>query len=70
MYHFKQTRDGTMLGDTRDGDLDWRAISGALHGRGYTGPALFEIPGGDDAWDRLDASSRYVRGLFAGFPAA
>ena len=46
-----------------EGELDWTAILGALRDTGYRGPALFEIPGGPDIWDRLARSTAYIRGL-------
>lgn len=74
--HFKQSHLRELLPDVvGEGDIDWHAILQALHGRGYQGPALFELPPGPDIWDRLTHSAAYVKGLIhkvetAGEPTA
>lgn len=64
-FHFKQLRDGVLLPGVGEGDLDWAAILSALAASGFEGPALFEIPPGDDVWKRLDEGAACVRGLLA-----
>lgn len=65
-FHFKQSVGGRVLGDVRPGDLNWAAIVGAVRDGGFSGPALYEIPGGDDIWERLAQSDAYLRPLLAG----
>lgn len=63
-FHFKQGRERALLPDvTGPGDLDWPALLSALRERGYRGPALFEIPAGPAIWERLEASTAYIRSL-------
>lgn len=64
-FHFKQGPGGAVHGDVSDGEIDWQSILATLHGRGYRGPALFEIPAGPDIWERLDRSAAYIRRLLA-----
>lgn len=63
LFHFKQLRDGEVQPDVGDGELDWRRILRPLHERGYQGPALFEIPPGDDIDARLARSRAYIEAL-------
>jgi sugar phosphate isomerase/epimerase len=65
-YHFKQVAGGAVLPGMGPGDLDWSALTGALAAAGFAGPALFELPPGEDAWERLEAGRDYVRGLIEG----
>lgn len=65
-FHFKQSVGSQVLGDVREGDLDWAEILGAIRASGFSGPALYEIPGGDDIWERLERSDAYLRPLLAG----
>lgn len=64
-FHFKQLRDGALQPGVGDGDLDWSAILAAFRAGDFVGPALFEIPPGEDIWERLDAGTGYIRGLIA-----
>ena len=64
-FHFKQMRAQVLEKTVGDGDLDWTRLLGTLHPAGYRGPALFEIPPGEDIWDRLDESRRYIEGILA-----
>jgi sugar phosphate isomerase/epimerase len=74
-FHFKQSHARELLPDVvGEGDIDWHAILQSLHDRGYSGPALFELPPSEDIWDRLQRSTAYVRDLIhrvetAGEPA-
>jgi sugar phosphate isomerase/epimerase len=61
--HFKQGGPGALEREVGDGPLDWRALLAALRARGYRGPALFEIPAGEDIWERLERSTDYIRAL-------
>lgn len=65
-FHFKQSVNGQVLGDVRAGDLDWAAILGAVRSGDFHGPALYEIPGGPDIWDRLERSDAYLQPLLTG----
>lgn len=69
-FHFKQLNGVALLPGVHDGDLDWRAILSAFEAGGYEGPALFEIPPGPDAWERIDAGMEYIRGLLADIESA
>lgn len=62
-FHFKQARGGVPIADVANGDIDWPVVVGALKGRGFRGPALFEIPPGPDIWDRLRSGTEYVQTL-------
>ena len=65
MFHFKQCRERKPIGDMGDGDVDWPALLTVMARRGYSGPALFELPGGPDAWERLDSGTASVRAWLA-----
>lgn len=69
-FHFKQVRGGELLGDVQDGALDWPGILRTLTDRGYSGPALFEIPPGPDIWERLERSCTYIRCLIRSIDGA
>jgi len=63
LFHFKQVNGGVTQWEVGEGDIDWRRILRALRDRGYRGAALFEIPAGDDAQERLERSREYVETL-------
>ncbi len=63
LFHFKQTRGGAPQPAVSAGDVDWGTILRSLRDSGYAGPALFEIPPGPNAWDRLAASRDYISRL-------
>ncbi len=65
-FHFKQSAGNLVLGDVREGDLDWAAILEAVRNSDFHGPALYEIPGGPDIWERLESSDAYLRPLLTG----
>lgn len=65
MFHFKQCRERKPIGDMGEGDVDWPALLAVMARRGYSGPALFELPGGPDAWERLDSGTAAVRSWLA-----
>ena len=54
MFHFKQCAGGQVLPDMPEGDVNWAEFVGIMRSRSYEGPALFEIPAGADAWERLE----------------
>ena len=62
IVHFKQARNGMALGSVADGDLDCRGMLRILQGKAYAGPAVMEIPSGDDVFDNLAASFAYLNG--------
>jgi sugar phosphate isomerase/epimerase len=62
-FHFKQIRQERPLPQVTEGDLDWSALLEPLATRGFAGPALFEIPPRDDAWDRLDRSRQFIASI-------
>ncbi|MBM3458528.1 MAG: hypothetical protein FJX77_08365 [Armatimonadetes bacterium] len=64
MFHFKQCRDGQVLPDMAEGDVDWARYVRIMRRRGYQGPALFEIPPGPDARERLIAGRNVVQQLW------
>lgn len=63
LFHFKQLRGGAPQPEVAEGDIDWLRLLRPLAARGYDGPALFEIPPGEDAWERLGRSRGYVEGI-------
>ena len=61
IVHFKQIRDGQALPDVDHGDLDCARMVRILDSKGYTGPAIFEIPSHEDIFENLSNSFAYVR---------
>ena len=61
IVHFKQVRDGQPLPYVDDGDLDCARMVRILDSKGYTGPAIFEIPSHEDIFENLSNSFAYVR---------
>jgi len=63
LFHFKQLRSGVLQHTVEEGDLDWFALLSTLRARGYRGPALFEIPADECAWEHLERSRAYIQEL-------
>ena len=63
IVHFKQSRNGTAIATVVDGDLDCAKMKRILDAKGYEGPAIFEIPSHEDAFENLSTSFAYVDGL-------
>ena len=61
IVHFKQARDGQPIADVDDGDLDCARMVRILDSKGYTGPAIFEIPSHENIFENLSNSFAYVR---------
>ncbi len=61
IVHFKQIRDGEPLPDVDYGDLDCARMVRILDSKGYTGPAIFEIPSHENIFENLSNSFAYVR---------
>jgi sugar phosphate isomerase/epimerase len=60
IVHFKQIRNGHGLLDVDDGDLDCARMVQILNDKGYTGPAIFEIPSHENVFENLSRSFAYV----------
>ena len=63
MVHFKQVRDGKLIPTVDDGEVDCARMVRILDAKGYTGPAIFEIPSHEDAFANLSSSMAYVERL-------
>ncbi len=63
IVHFKQVRDGSLIPTVDDGEVDCARMVRILDAKGYTGPAIFEIPSHEDAFDNLSSSMAYVERL-------
>lgn len=63
MVHVKQSRDGAVLPQVGDGDVDWAAQITALQEKEYAGPVLFEIASHEEVWASLDESTAYLERL-------
>ena len=61
IVHFKQVRDGQPLLDVDDGDLDCARMVRILDAKGYTGPAIFEIPSDENIFENLSNSFAYLK---------
>jgi sugar phosphate isomerase/epimerase len=61
IVHFKQVRDGQPLLDVDDGDLDCARMVRILDSKGYTGPAIFEIPSDENIFENLSNSFAYLK---------
>jgi len=57
---FKRKEDGYAWVNLGDGDVDWKAVRQAFADVGYTGSAITELDGGDEAYLR-DVSRRIDR---------
>jgi L-ribulose-5-phosphate 3-epimerase len=57
---FKRKTDGYEWVNLGDGDVDWDAVRGAFRETGYSGSAICELEGGDEAYLR-DVSRRVDR---------
>ena len=60
--HFKQTRGGEAIPTVDTGDVDCLRQLRALRDKGYTGPAIMEIPPHEDVFENLSASFEYLGG--------
>jgi sugar phosphate isomerase/epimerase len=63
LFHFKQLREGDPQAEVDAGAIDWRRILRRLREKEYRGPALFEIPPGPAAGERLARSRRFIERL-------
>jgi L-ribulose-5-phosphate 3-epimerase len=61
---FKRKKDGYEWVNLGEGDVDWDAVRGAFRDIGYSGSAICELDGGDEAY--LRDVSRRVDGLVLG----
>ena len=61
IVHFKQARGGCAIPTVDDGDLDCARMVRILESKGYTGPAIFEIPSHEKVFDHLSSSFAYIR---------
>jgi len=57
---FKRKKDGFEWVNLGDGDVDWEAVRQAFHDVGYSGSAICELEGGEEAYLR-DVSRRVDR---------
>jgi sugar phosphate isomerase/epimerase len=62
LIHVKQRRDGQILPDVSQGDLDWPDLLDTLHHRGHQGPVLFETTPHVDVWRNLETSVAHLFG--------
>lgn len=60
IVHFKQMRHGEPIPAIADGDLDCRQMRDLLAAKGYTGPAIMEIPPHPEVFANLQASFAYL----------
>jgi sugar phosphate isomerase/epimerase len=60
IVHFKQMRHGEAWPTVDDGDLDCREMLGILAAKGYSGPAIMEIPPHSDVFSNLENSFAYL----------
>ena len=58
--HFKQTREGEAIPTVDTGDVDCLRQLKALREKGYSGPAIMEIPPHEDVFENLSASFAYL----------
>jgi sugar phosphate isomerase/epimerase len=65
MVHFKQTIQGKPHPTVDDGDLDFTRLLQMLRTRNYQGPAILEIPPGEEAFDNFAKSIKYLEPLMA-----
>jgi sugar phosphate isomerase/epimerase len=65
IVHFKQSRDGQAIPTVDDGDLDCARMVQILDSKGYTGPAIFEIPSHEDVFENLSSSFAYLERVSA-----
>lgn len=66
IVHFKQARGGQAIPTVDDGDMDCARMVRILEAKGYAGPAIFEIPSHEDAFENLSSSFAYVERLSSG----
>jgi sugar phosphate isomerase/epimerase len=60
MVHLKQCRDGSILPNVSDGELNWKIAGKALADIGYCGTSLFEVASSSDVWGQLENSRKYL----------
>ena len=63
IVHFKQTREGKPHPTIDTGDVDCARQMRIMEARGYSGPAVMEIPPDDRALDNLSASFAFLRAV-------
>lgn len=61
IVHFKQMRNGDAWPTVDGGDLDCLEMRDILTHKGYTGPAIMEIPPDADVFSNLESSFAYLR---------
>ena len=59
--HFKQIRDGQPFRSVDTGDLDCRRMLSILQAKGFSGPAIMEIPPDPRVFDNLESSFAFLR---------
>ncbi|MDP6452230.1 MAG: TIM barrel protein [SAR202 cluster bacterium] len=62
IVHFKQSIDDEAIPTVDDGDLDCARMAQILDAKGYTGPAIFEIPSHENAFENSPRASHTWRG--------
>lgn len=63
VVHVKQTVCGKLASGVQEGEVDWADQLAVLDQAGYSGSLHFELPAGEDVWERLAASRAYLAGL-------
>ncbi len=61
--HAKQTICGKLAPGVQEGDVDWADQLAVLDRAGFCGSLHFELPAGEDVWERLAAARAYLDGL-------
>ena len=60
IVHFKQLRRGETYSSVDEGDLDCLRMRDLLDAKGYSGPAIMEIPSDTEVFDNLESSFEYL----------
>ena len=60
IVHFKQLRRGETYSSVDEGDLDCLRMRDILDAKGYSGPAIMEIPSATEVFDNLESSFQYL----------
>ena len=60
MIHLKQRRQGMILSEVGQGDLDWGQLLATLETNQHAGPWLFEIAPSRHVWECLERSIQYL----------
>ena len=63
MLRLRQTRNGRPHPTVGEGDLDYVRLVQALKSKGYDGPAILDIPAGEQVFDNFKESVDYVERL-------